>query len=199
MPDAAQKKPDLREACVTEAFRVIEERGVEKLSLREVARRLNVSHQAPYKHFASRDHILAAVVARCFTEFAAFMRDAPRGPGLNTLAERYLHFAETRPLAYRLMFNTPLPTPTDHPEMLEEASAAFALLHKVLGQMGCPSGEAEAKLDALFLWSTIHGLASILQSNAMDTIGLTAEERGAAALHIMKRLRIACAQPLEKG
>lgn len=196
MPDDAPKKPDLRDACVTEAFRLIEDRGVEKLSLREVARRLGVSHQAPYKHFDSRDHILAAVVARCFAEFAAFMRDAPRTPGLTTLAERYLHFAETRPLAYRLMFNTPLPATDDHPEMLEEASAAFGLLHKVLGQMGCPSGGPEAKLDALFLWSTIHGLASILQSNVLETIGLSEAEREAAALHIMKRLRIACAQPL---
>jgi AcrR family transcriptional regulator len=41
---------------------IIGERGIEELSLREVARRLGVSHQAPYKHFPSRDHLLAEVV-----------------------------------------------------------------------------------------------------------------------------------------
>jgi len=55
---------DLRERCVTEALAIIQEQGVEQLSLRDVARRLGVSHQAPYKHYANRDALLAEVVAR---------------------------------------------------------------------------------------------------------------------------------------
>ena len=56
----------MREACVEEALAIVGEAGLEALSLREVARRLHVSHQAPYKHFPSRDHILAEVVGRAF-------------------------------------------------------------------------------------------------------------------------------------
>jgi len=44
--------------------------GWEALSLRDVAQRLGVSHQAPYKHFPSRDHILAGIVGRAYEEFA---------------------------------------------------------------------------------------------------------------------------------
>ena len=55
---------NLREACIAEAFRIIEDAGLEALSLREVARRLGVSHQAPYKHFPSRDHIVAEILAQ---------------------------------------------------------------------------------------------------------------------------------------
>ena len=57
-------KIDLKEACVVAAQEVIAERGVENLSLREVSRKLGVSHQAPYKHYPSRDHLLAEPVYR---------------------------------------------------------------------------------------------------------------------------------------
>ncbi len=46
------------------AASIIAERGVEALSLREVARRLGVAHQARYKHFESRDHIVAELTIR---------------------------------------------------------------------------------------------------------------------------------------
>ncbi|MCG8692745.1 MAG: TetR/AcrR family transcriptional regulator, partial [Minwuiales bacterium] len=72
----AEKKPvpkDLREACVREALAIIDTSGVEELSLREVARRLGVSHQAPYRHFPSRDHILAEIVTRAFESFARYL------------------------------------------------------------------------------------------------------------------------------
>lgn len=61
---------DLRDACVVAAQQVIAERGIENLSLREVARKLGVSHQAPYKHYPSRDHLLSEVMLRCFQGFA---------------------------------------------------------------------------------------------------------------------------------
>ena len=66
MAERSSKSGDLREACVKEALAIIAEGGIDSLSLRDVARRLGVSHQAPYKHFPSRDHILAEVVGRRF-------------------------------------------------------------------------------------------------------------------------------------
>ena len=56
---------DLKEACIQAAREVIAEQGTEGLSLRDVARKLGVSHQAPYRHYPSRDHLLAAIMQRC--------------------------------------------------------------------------------------------------------------------------------------
>lgn len=47
--------------------------GTEGLSMRDVARKLNISHQAPYKHFPSRTHLLAEIMRRCFEDFARFI------------------------------------------------------------------------------------------------------------------------------
>lgn len=59
---------DLRRALIHEAVAVIAEVGPDALSLREVARRLGVSHAAPAHHFGDRSGLLTAVAAEGFGE-----------------------------------------------------------------------------------------------------------------------------------
>ncbi len=103
---------DVREACIDEALVIIEAEGIEALSLREVARRLGVSHQAPYKHYPSRDHLLAEVVRRAFAAFADHLDARPRKADpfadLHAMGQAYLDYALRHPLQYRLIFGTPL-------------------------------------------------------------------------------------------
>ncbi|WP_374147871.1 TetR/AcrR family transcriptional regulator [Sphingomonas sp. 28-63-12] len=188
----------MREACLTEALAVIAETGIEQLSLREVARRLGVSHQAPYKHFPSRDHILAEVVARCFDGFAAFLETADRSgappEALGALGLAYFAYARAHPLEYRLMFNTPLPDGAKHPAMMQRARYAFELLERSIARMTLqPLAPVSVPLDALFVWSTIHGLASILQSDTLEKLGLSPAERDGAIARCMARIGLALA------
>lgn len=157
-----------------------------------------MSHQAPYKHFASRNHILAEVVARCFDDFADALeraRDAaPRQPeaALCALGLAYFDYARAHPLHYRLMFGTPLPKGDDHPRMMASAHYAFDLLRQVVAQMAiAPAGPPSPSLDALFVWSAIHGLATILQSDALTTLGLTETEQAQAIARCMDRVGMA--------
>lgn len=172
------------------------------LSLREVARRLGVSHQAPYKHFPSRNHILAELVSRAFASFAAHLDRSQAGGDpaaeLSALGRAYLDYAARHPLQYRLMFGTPLPDPALHPEMMRNARHAFAVLQAALGRQQAEAGPAASydavNLDALFVWSAIHGIASILQTNAAETLGLSKRVMLASPEHSMTRISIALAQ-----
>jgi AcrR family transcriptional regulator len=56
--------PGTRDALVEAAARLLDAGGVEAVTLREVGRRAGVSHNAPYKHFASTQALLAAIAAR---------------------------------------------------------------------------------------------------------------------------------------
>ncbi len=190
---------DLKDGIVDEAFRVIEDKGVDQLSFREIARRLGVSHQAPYKHFPSRDHILAAVIARSFESFAEHLQarlgsDEPF-EDLGHMGLAYLEFAKAHPLRYRLMFNTRLPDGNEHPEMLAQAQHAFSLLRERLESMDLRDPQHDIadplKHDALFIWSALHGLASLMQSDATATIGLDEEEKEIAVERLMRRLGLA--------
>lgn len=192
---AAAPATDLREACVAAAHAVIAEQGIEKLSLRDVARRLGVSHQAPYKHYPSRDHLLAEVIRRCFQDFAVHLTRALRrrggASGLDGLGQAYLKYAMSHPLEYRLMFGTPWPDTVQHPDLLRDARLSFDVLRDAIAQMrGHAGGPDDADdLDAMYVWSSMHGLATILQSNVMDKLALRPAVMRRAVPHAMARVR----------
>ena len=103
----ANANPD---ACLVAAQEGIAERGIESLSLRDVARKRGVAHQAPHRHYRSRDPLLAEVLRRCFQRFAAQLDARPRfddpEQDLESLGTQYRKSAHQHPLEYRLMFST---------------------------------------------------------------------------------------------
>lgn len=199
MVKKSEEPLELKEACVRAAREVIAERGIENLSLRDVARKLGVSHQAPYRHYASRDHLLAEVMRRCFEEFAKNLDQRERFEGpeadLASLGKQYLGYAAAHPLEYRLMFGTPWPEPDDHPALVKDAQHAFDVLRTVLRRVHgtAPSARAAVDLDAMFIWSTMHGLASISQGNVMAQLALAPKVRSQTVSHAMKMVAIAMA------
>lgn len=190
-PEPVPKPLPLRDACVVAAQEVIAERGLEALSLRDVARKLGVSHQAPYKHYPSRDHLLAEVMRRSFQRFAQHLdsrerSDDPRAD-LASLGLRYLGFAQAHPLEYHLMFSTPWPAAAEHAELTRDAAHAFDILRQVMRRVhgGQPDRHEAADLDALLIWSSMHGAAGVMQGSCIDQIGLTPLVRSRAMEHVM--------------
>jgi AcrR family transcriptional regulator len=177
---AVKKRGDVREASIEEARAIIQDSGIEALSLREVSRRLGVSHQAPYKHYPSRDHLLAEVIARSFSDFAQHLDGAHQvghaPDALDAMGRAYLAYALKNPLNYHLMFGAQMPDPGAHPEMLARAQHAFDLLRQMIARLPPrANGVRNVETDALFVWSTVHGLASILQTRAIETLSLSDE------------------------
>lgn len=207
------KRPDAtstRQACLDKALAIIGERGLEALSLREVARRLGLSHQAPYKHFASRDHLLAELVETLYAEFAAHLDDRPAVEDpfidLGNMGVRYLDYAFEWPLRYRLLFGTPLPSADTHPGMMASARHAFEILESRLAAMPLrpvrEGGDVTARADAFFIWSTLHGIASILHSDATLALRVSHDEREHLVQHMFDRIGAAlrpanCDHPLQ--
>jgi AcrR family transcriptional regulator len=196
MARKADAPRDLREDCVREALTIIEREGLEALSLREVARRLGVSHQAPYRHYPSRDHLLAEVVRRAFTAFAEHLEARPRraepAADLEAMSRAYLDYAARHPLQYRLMFGTPLPDPVAHPDMMSRGRDAFAMLEEAVAKLDRerdPAARApDPRLDALNIWALLHGLATIAETTALRSLGFQSGTVCAAQDHAMARM-----------
>lgn len=190
---------ELREACVIAAQEVIAEKGVENLSLRDVARKLGVSHQAPYKHYPSRDHLLAEVMRRCFLQFAQHLdaRGQFENPqeDLAALGRQYLSYARENALAYRLMFETPWPESAAHPDLIRDAVHAFDILRNVLRRLHGESATLHDRvdLDALYIWSTVHGLAGVLNGNCIDKLNLKTQVLEQAIEHVIDMVALGLA------
>src|SRR5688572_33107199 len=97
---AAYHHGDLRAVLLRTAGEMLEKEGLGALSLREVARRSGVSHNAPYRHFPDRDSLLAALAAEGFREFGDALAKRPR----QEMGEAYVEFALEHPQRFRLMF-----------------------------------------------------------------------------------------------
>src|SRR5580704_11000249 len=103
----------LRGALLQASVRLIAEVGPAGFTLREVARRARVSHNAPYRHFDNRDDLLAAVGAQGFRELTKAMVDAAKGQphALDRLKHSglaYVEFALRRPEYFTVMFDGPI-------------------------------------------------------------------------------------------
>ncbi|HEY0450618.1 TetR/AcrR family transcriptional regulator [Actinophytocola sp.] len=98
-----------REALVDAATALLDEGGVAAVTLREVGRQVGVSHNAPYKHFASKEQLLAAVAAaeleRRGAELVATAkrRRSPEAV-LRATLHHYISWALDRPARFRLVF-----------------------------------------------------------------------------------------------
>jgi AcrR family transcriptional regulator len=158
---------NLRETLLQGALRAIAELGPAAFTLREVARRAGVSHNAPYRHFRDKDALLAAVSAQGFHELTRAMREAAdRQP--NAIAKlkhsglAYVAFAIRRPEHFTVMFDAPGSRSKD-PDYLQASREAFqTLVHCIrtcqeVGEM--PVGETLER--ALAAWSLVHGIAKL--------------------------------------
>ncbi len=128
---------DLRDALVHAALREAEQGGPEAISIKALAKKLGVSQPAPYRHFADREALLAAVTAEAFRQFSAVLREAIRKPSkrskLSRLAQATLTFGLRRNGIYRLMFTSRIMACTSSGSELHTAAMeTFALVLEAL-------------------------------------------------------------------
>src|SRR5580693_7259669 len=179
---------DLRSALVDAAIGVIAERGVRGFSLAETTRRLGVTTAAPYRHFADRDELLAAVAIRALTVFATMLSaaaDAADTPAerLAGMAGAYVRFAaQQRPL-FDTLFNSGLDK-SRHPELQRAWEPVDALLStSVLEVCDGDAVAAEALSDAIE--ASAHGYAMLLSDgeygHGPDVVSATADRAIASA------------------
>ena len=158
----------LREALLAAARALISERGLAGFTLAEAAKRVGVTGAAPYRHFADRDALVAALAQDGFGHFNTLLGRAWDGgkpdpvAALRRRGEAYLAFARAEPGLYRAMFgDAGLP---GRPS--ENARAAFdgqvRATVEVLRFFHAP--ERNAEILAAQIWAMTHGMADLMLS-----------------------------------
>jgi AcrR family transcriptional regulator len=188
---------NLRTALLAQAERTVRERGVQDLSLRELAREVGVSHGAPRRHFPDRQALLDALAEAGFERLGSELRGALDGAGedfqarLQATAAAYIRFATRDAALLELMFAG------KHSEqsgaLHEVAERAFAVMLELIEQ-----GQADGALDpgepervGLVLFATIQGIAALVSGGMVDAEQLD-ELLADAIAHFLRGSHTAC-------
>jgi AcrR family transcriptional regulator len=180
---------DLRAALMAAAEEELAARGVEGFSLRQVAKRAGVSHAAPAHHFGDAAGLLTALAAEGFRQFLAAQaaREAQAAPDpssqLVAAGLGYVDFAMARPALFRLLWQSERPD-FGNAELGQAARAAFQHL---VDQVMAAGGRSTA--DEAAAWATAHGLADLLASGRLESLGsMTVQARDEMVAEIIRRV-----------
>lgn len=188
MSSSAYHHGHLRQALVDAAEVAVRDGGPSALSIRDLARRVGVSHNAAYRHFAHRDDLVTEVSLQAMGRLLDTMerrlaRIRTRDPVLRArqrLAEvgrGYVEYALAEPGLFSLAFSST--------SALSQAGDSadrdpYALLGRVLDdlvQVGFLAPDARAGAE-IVCWSGVHGFSELCVSGALGAT--TADDRDVA-------------------
>lgn len=165
---------DLREAILTETLAMIKADESHLIGFRELARRLDVSRTAPYRHFESVEELLAVVAEEGYQKFIIYLEGVTEKPGLEKgerfvqLGEAYVNFALDNPAHYRLLFDQRFFADEKFKPIQTLANKAFNLLKQTSSQcLATGSSTADKILLANLAWASVHGLSTLLMNGQM--------------------------------
>ena len=169
---------DLKRALTDAALQLVQEKGPKGFTLREVARRAGVSAAAPYRHFADKAQLLAAVATQGFVQLhEALEATVAANPDLAqqaiAMGKAYVQWAVSHPDHYQVMFGSELDK-TESPEVLEAGVRAFDDLldtirrcqHAGLLLTGDPHATAGP------IWSLLHGISMLTIGSDLAHVGI---------------------------
>ena len=172
-PDQPQKSyhhGNLRAELLDTAIEQLRQVGADELSLRALARAIGVSQTAPYRHFADKGELLAAMATRGYRNLLAALDAAVAGAGdgaaeqLTAVAHAYVEYAARNPQLFKLMFGPAVQPAQRYPELRDASRDTFQLVQDIL-QRGMDQGSFRHSEELAYLtnagWSAIYGLATL--------------------------------------
>ncbi len=192
---------NLRRALLDAALELVETGGTRALTLRATARLAGVSQAAPYRHFADKEALLAAVAEEGFRTMAEAMRRAAATCGDNPLERfralglSYVGFATNHPSYFRVMFGREMADRSAYPSLREAALETFRMLISAIADcqgagLVRPGDPQELALSA---WSGVHGVSALLVDGQF--VGLQDKPAGELAEDVTRDLFLGLGPP----
>ena len=186
---------DLERALVDTALLMIQQDGLQALTLRGVGARLGVSRTALYRHFDGKEALLARVASEGFKRFhealssAVARAEARRGDPMAAMAVAYSQFARSHPSHYQTMFSGVLTDGKRYPELQRCGEAAFNVLVDAIRR-----GQADGRIRcgnpvplAEITWALSHGIATLGMANQVPEPPHTLEELAVLGWKMLER------------
>lgn len=167
-----RKPTDLRQDVLQASLALIEEGGLDRLSMREVARKAGVSHQAPYHYFGDREAILAALAGEGFSRLGQSLARAAAdagepGDAAVAMGKAYVDFAIRHSPYFQVMFRADAVPLDRYPEARKQENEAFGKLVEEIDKAFTGQAPEERRRIAVAVWAMVHGLATLILEGSL--------------------------------
>lgn len=167
----------LRAALLEAAEAMLEESGVDRFTLRGVARRVGVSHAAPAHHFVDVRGVLTELATIGFESLSRTMEEEHEvraGDRLTAIGLGYVRFAIERPALFGLMWRTDRLDRTGDRYRVA-ARRAFQILEETMAAVhraaGRPASGPSFDADVRLAWASVHGLGTLINAGHLTPDG----------------------------
>lgn len=177
MPSRAAKphKPkryhhgNLRGALLESSLQLIGKKGIQALTLREIAAATGVSRMAPYRHFADKTALLRAISEAGFVAFYKALETAKSNAGpdfqarMLAMALAYVRFAAEHQAHYEVMFGSAPGVSEPIRSGSKAARLAFEVLEQTIreGQDTGHVRKGDSVTLAQAVWAQVHGISTL--------------------------------------
>jgi AcrR family transcriptional regulator len=171
---AAYHHGDLRTALIKATIEMINEQGVASITMRSLSDWVGVSRTAAYRHFDDKSALLTATAIEGFKQFSKALRVARLDEShdeisrFRMMGQAYIEFAMDNSAYYRLMFgDTVIQKNEELRTSCDEAFKELLLIIELLQQVNAICCE-DPKNQAIYIWSLMHGLSSLVIDNKLQ-------------------------------
>lgn len=170
MPLKTYHHGDLKNALIKAGVEILSKEGIEGLTLRKVAQRAGVSHNAPYSHFPDKQSLIAAISTEGFKQLydeldatASLYSHDPRQQ-LQEGAWAYAQFALNHADTFKIMFSGVLEKEKDYPDFVEVSRKTFDRVVDIVKacQAANVLGSGPAEVMAVSIWGQVHGIVCLM-------------------------------------
>jgi AcrR family transcriptional regulator len=167
-----QKANDFRQKVLKASLALIEEGGLDRLSMREAARKAGVSHQTPYYYFGDREAILAYIAGEGFSKLGQSLVRAAAQAGsepkaIEAMGRAYVDFALRHPAYFQAMFRADAVPLDRYPEARKREDEAFGKLVEGIDKAFSKQPAEVRRTIAVACWAMVHGLATLILEGSL--------------------------------
>lgn len=175
-PATARRDTDLRTAVLDATRQLLVREGYRDLSMRDVATMVGCSVSSIYLYFAGKDELVHTLMDEGFerwhqTMLAIAGRDATPAARLEATCRAYVEFGLENPEFYEIMYMFHSDRMTRYPkELFRRARRNMDLMGELIRAYvpDAVQNDADARIAALALWATLHGVVSTIVSGRLD-------------------------------
>lgn len=189
---SADETENIKQTLIQGALNLYLEVGMDSVTLRQIAKRVGLSHTAGYRYFENKEALVAEMRRVCILEFKAAIPSADEQDSdpiqcIRAALMGLLDFGCAHPAKYRLIFSDSQPDLTDYPSLLAQRWEVFAsCVDLVQAAIDKERLDVDALMFSHGLWSLLHGMLSLHVANQL-VHGLSLREMAAPLIDIFLR------------